>query len=471
MKNFLQKYYLKIRIVLTFCVVTFLLVLIMSQLSYHYTRDSYLAQVSNHAKTITGIMAKMIDGNYINLLKIGKPGELVNEYFKKIFIKYESELEQSEFFLFDESFRILAHSTADKLNSKPEPRLLLNQSEIMNLSIHSTISTMPFKGNDGDWYLWAFYRIDDNLWLGMQESANELQKVEELYVLFWSIGLGGIAFTIILGFLVAASITKPINRLTKFSGEIGKGDFNSQPPKKIQGELKILSNAMDKMRTDILNSHKEKEEMLAQIAHEIRNPLGSIELMANLTKEDMLAGNNNPEYLNKILLEISDLKSLITAYLNYSRPYLANPEKVDLNHLLNEIISLFNEQFAKKKIQFDTQIQSDKIYFDPGHLKQILINLISNSIEAIGEEGWIKIETAILAENLQIKISDSGEGILSENFNNIFKPFFTTKNNGTGLGLAICKKLCQQNNAKIEVNNKTKGDCEFIISKRSRNNA
>jgi len=145
---------------------------------------------------------------------------------------------------------------------------------------------------------------------------------------------GGIALTIILGFLVAASITKQIDRLTKFSADIGNGDFNSPLPEKINGELKILSDAMDKMRTDILNNHKEKEEMLAQIAHEIRNPLGSIELMANLTKEDILADNNNPEYLNKILLEISDLKSLITAYLNYSRPYLAKPEKVDLNHLV-----------------------------------------------------------------------------------------------------------------------------------------
>jgi len=400
MKNFLQKYYLKIRIVLTFCVVTLLLVLIMSQISYHYTRNSYLIQVSNHARTIAGIIAKQIDANYTDFLKIGSPGKTINDYFKNRIQKFNADLHSSVFFIFDDSFRILIHSSSNDLNAKPEPRLLLHQSEILNINLHSSTATLPFKGNDDNWYLWAFYRMDENLWLGMQESANELQKVEELYLLFWYIGLGGIALTIILGFLVAASITKPIDRLTKFSADIGNGDFNSPLPEKINGELKILSDAMDKMRTDILNNHKEKEEMLAQIAHEIRNPLGSIELMANLTKEDILADNNNPEYLNKILLEISDLKSLITAYLNYSRPYLAKPEKVDLNHLVNEINSLFNEQFAKKKIQFNAQIKSDKILFDAGHLKQILINLISNSIEAIGDGGWIKIEAAIIGENL-----------------------------------------------------------------------
>jgi len=471
MKKFLQKYYLKIRIVLTFCIVTFLLVLIMSQISYHYTRKSYLTQVSNHAKTITGIVAKQIDENYTDLLKIGTPGKVINDYFKNQIKKYNSDLQTSDFFIFDDSFRIRVHSTINNSNTKPEPRLLLNQLEILNLNLHSSTATLPFKGNDGYWYLWAFYRLDENLWLGMQDSAKELQKVEELYLLFWYIGFGGIALTMILGFLVAASITKPINRLTKFSADIGKGDFNSPLPQKIKGELKILSNAMDKMRSDILNSHKEKEEMLAQIAHEIRNPLGSIELMANLTKEDILAGNNNPKYLNKILLEISDLKTLITAYLNYSRPYLAKPEKVDFNHLVNEITSLFNEQFSKKKIQFDTNIQSDKILFDPGHLKQILINLISNSIESISRRGQIKLECVYVKENLQIKISDTGAGIASKDLNNVFNPFFTTKKNGTGLGLAICKKLCLQNNATIEIIRNPKSSCEFIISKRNVNNA
>jgi len=471
MKNFLQKYYLKIRIVLTFCIVTFLLVLIMSQISYHYTRDSYLTQVSNHAKTITGIMAKQIDENYTDLLKIGTPGKAINDYFKNQIKKYNTDLQTSDFFIFNDSFRILVHSNSNVLIIKPDPRLLLHQSEILNLNSHSSTVTLPFKGNDGYWYLWVFYRLDENLWLGMQESAKELRKVEELYVLFWYIGLGGIALTIILGLFVAASITKPINRLTKFSADIGKGDFNSPLPEEIKGELKILSDAMDKMRKDILNSHKEKEEMLAQIAHEIRNPLGSIELMANLTKEDILAGNNDPEYLNKILLEISDLKTLITAYLNYSRPFLVKPENVALKDLLNEIFSLFKEQLAKRNIQFETQIQIDKILFDSGHLKQILINLISNSIDSIGEKGKISVGCKNIDEKFLMKISDTGTGITVENLNNVFSPFFTTKKNGTGLGLAICKKLCLQNNAIIEINSNPESGCEFIISRKNDNNA
>jgi signal transduction histidine kinase len=467
MKKFLQKYYLKIRIILTFCIVTFFLVLVMSQISYHYTRDSYLNQVSNHAKAITGILAKRIDTKYTNLLKIGVPGKAINDYFKNLFSKYENEIGQTQLFLFDDSFKILLHLSKNELRGNSEPRLLLNQNEILNLSLNASVASLPFKGDDGNWYLWAFYRLDEDLWFGLQESAYQLKKVEELFLLFWYIGLAGIISTVIMGFIVAASITKPINRLTKFSADIGKGDFNSPLPEKINGELKVLSDAMDKMRKDILISHKEKEEMLAQIAHEIRNPLGSIELMANLIKEDMLSGKNNYDYLNKILLEISDLKSLITAYLNYGCPYLAKPENIGLNNLIDEIFSLFKEQLAKKNIRFDKQIENENILFDSGHLKQILINLISNSIEAIGDNGTIKIVCVNLNEIDQIKISDTGKGITAENLSNVFNPFFTTKKNGTGLGLAICKKLCQQNDAQIKVINKSESSCEFIISKRN----
>jgi signal transduction histidine kinase len=471
MKNLLQKYYLKIRIILTFCVVTFILVLIMSRISYQYTRQIYLDQISQHARAITGIIAKQIDTSYLDLLQLGTPGKTISDYFRNLVNKYENKSEQSEFFLFDDSFKILLHSSQTKSISNSDPELYLNQTEILNLTKQSTTSTLPFRGDDGNWYLWAFYRLNDNLWLGMQESAYQLKKVEELSLLFWYIGIAGIFVTLILGFFVATSITKPIDRLTIFSTDIGKGNFNLSPPKKMKGELKILSDAMDKMRLDILNNHKEKEEMLAQIAHEIRNPLGSIELMANLTKEDILSGKNNVDYLNKILLEISDLKSLITAYLNYSRPYLAKPEKIDLNKLFEEIFSLFKEELTNKNIQFDRNLLNDKVVFDPGHLKQIFINLISNSIEAIGENGSIQLVSENTDNYVLLKISDTGNGISAENINNIFNPFFTTKKNGTGLGLAICRKLCHQNNAQIEVSSNPESGCEFVITKRNQNHA
>ena len=142
-----------------------------------------------------------------------------------------------------------------------------------------------------------------------------------------------------------------------------------------------------------------------------------------------------------------------------------------MNHLVDEIFSLFKEQLAWKNITFNKQIKNENIIFDPGQLKQIFINLISNSIEAIGENGAITIESENMNQTTQVKVSDTGNGIPAEKLNDVFNPFFTNKKNGTGLGLAICKKLCLQNNAQIEVNNNPNIGCQFIISKRSKYDA
>jgi two-component system, OmpR family, sensor histidine kinase BaeS len=88
------------------------------------------------------------------------------------------------------------------------------------------------------------------------------------------IGLGGVILTILAGWFMANAIVKPLNKLIKFSTEIGKGNFNVDSPAAMHGEIKMLSEAMDKMKNELLLNHKERENLLAQIAHEIRNPLG-----------------------------------------------------------------------------------------------------------------------------------------------------------------------------------------------------
>lgn len=464
MKNLLQKYYYKIRIILTFCIVTFILVLIMSRIGYYYLRDVYLTQLSQQAQSISYLLAKQIENKYLNLLQIGIPGNISRDYFSNLMNKYN--LPQSKIFIFDKSLTVLVHSVKSDETGTYEPRLLLNQKEIFELEIHNSIATLPFKGKDGNWYLWAFYRLNTNYWLGLQEGADQLHKVEAFSKLFWYIGLIGVFVTIVLGWFVARTITRPIDRLAQFSYQIGKGDFKAKIPKGMRGEIKLLADSMDKMRLDILKSHKDKENMLAQIAHEIRNPLGGIELLANLTKEDILSGKANTEYLDNILKEITELKSLITAYLDYSRPHHAKPEWINLWKFSNEIISLLSETVNKKNIQFKINIINDTILFDPHQLKQVFINLISNSIESIEKNGTILLESTQINENWKLSIKDTGKGIKSGNLSTIFDPFFTTKNDGTGLGLSICRKLCEENNAELIVENYKPKECTLSIIKK-----
>jgi signal transduction histidine kinase len=303
------------------------------------------------------------------------------------------------------------------------------------------------------------------LWLAVRESASRLEKVENFSLIFLIVGLLGSFITVILGWIAARSITQPINKLIKFSSEIGKGNLKFNSPEGFHGEIGVLAATMDIMRNEILNNQKEKENILAQIAHEIRNPLGGIELLANLTKEDLVKEQKDVEYLDKILDEINKLKSLISSYLNYSRPVPSSPDWIELDKIYDDIRNIFKSRICDKKIKLAFNGNLKSIYFDPIHLRNVLVNLVSNSLEAIKDNGMVVVKSEAVGTRWAISVTDNGPGIQPENISRVFEPFFTTRKDGTGLGLAISKKLCEENNAALSVKLNQTGGCVFTISK------
>lgn len=459
----LNKSYYKTRIILTFSIVTIILVVAISFTSYNFIRNLYLEEISSHVKTSTQIISNQIDEEYLDILSIGSPTKLTQAYFQNIFKKNTVNETPSEIFIFDKNLFVFVHSDTSFLENRSNPNLIIYKKDIEQLAVKQSFTSTPFKGDDGSWYLWGFYRLDENFFLALKESAGKLQKVEDFAKLFFYFGIIATLITIMVSWLIAKSITKPVDKLIKFSNEIGKGNFEVKQPDKMKGEIAMLSNAMEKMKNDLFENQKERENILAQIAHEIRNPLGGIELFANLAKEDLKMENMNTENLDKILKEINGLKTLITAYLNYSKPKIATKKLINLHDLMNDINNLFRPDLDKKKVRIEYDLKLANVQFDPEHLRQILINLISNSLNSVSENGLITITSNTNHTDWWISVSDNGQGISEENINLIFEPFFTTKKEGIGLGLSICKKLAKENNARIEVmNNKDKG-CTFTI--------
>ena len=456
----------KTKIIITFSIVMLIFVIIVARVSYQFVRSLYLNQLSEQVNIITIMISKQVERKYLTALSVGQPTATTKKYFMNLFGQYVYPEYKKKIFIFDGTFNIVIHSDSTVLLGKHHPQLILNRKEIHDLNIDGTITSLPFKGQNDKWYLWGFYRLNDNYWLALQENAEHLKKVDEFAAIFWYIGFAGMILTFLLGWIIARAITKPIDTLVKFSSEIGKGNFDVSSPQGIKGEIKILSDSMDTMRRDLKKNQKEKEEILAQIAHEIRNPLGGIELLTNLIKEDIDPDSKNNEYLNKILKEISGLKALITAYLNYSRPLQAIPQWINLPGLINEVEKICEKQLGNKKIEFIKDIHNDKIWFDPGHLKQILINLINNSIESSTIGGMIKIQAIKNEKYYKVRVIDRGHGIQVKKFSTVFEPFYTTKKDGTGLGLAVSKKLCIENNASLDVENDKDRGCIFTIMKK-----
>ena len=462
----LKKSYYKIRIIITFCLVTILLVLTLSFVSYKFIKKLYLDQLSDQVNLVTKMISHQIDPKYLDLLQVGTPTISTRNYFRGIFAENLSTGFHSQIFIFDKNLNVVVRS--DSIISTGGQLLLLNQTEISDLRPNGSAVSLPFKGDDGKWYLWGFFRLNDNYWLALKENAAKLQRVEDFSIEFFYIGLGGILLSFIVAWLMAQSLTRPIDQLVEFSKEIGEGNFKAPLPQNTHGELRILTQSLDKMKKNIEAHNKEKENILAQIAHEIRNPLGGIELLANLTKEDfekIESSSITTDYLDKIICEVNSLKSLITSYLNFSRPLPANAEWIYLNNFLSEVDNNFKTDFSRRNIRFSYRNEIEKIWFDKSHLKQIFLNLITNSLESMKQGGNINVSIREKNMKSQINFSDNGPGIKEENLARIFEPFFTTKKDGTGLGLAICKKLCNENKAELLVENNKENGSSFTIIK------
>ena len=196
---------------------------------------------------------------------------------------------------------------------------------------------------------------------------------------------------------------------------------------------------------------------VATIAHEVKNPLISIggfakRLMKAVTNDDLkrMAGI--------IATESIRLEHLTEDILSFSRKRPPQKEKINLLELFDDIKLLFETRMNESNFKLDIKIgKDDYIYADKDQIKQVVVNLIANAMNAMESDGTVTIEYEEKDNKTSIMISDTGPGIPLEVMPNLFKPFFTTSSSGTGLGLPICRKILNNHNGDLTVYNSKNG--------------
>jgi PAS domain S-box-containing protein len=185
-------------------------------------------------------------------------------------------------------------------------------------------------------------------------------------------------------------------------------------------------------------------QVVAEITHEIKNPLMMIGGFAGqLVRQD-----NNGARLNKlhiIIEEVSRLENLLNELKDFYLPRTLKIEKIDLNTLIHDVHSQKKDDCQAKNIQTELMMGSDPLAIegDRDKLKQVLLNLVQNAIEAMENGGNLTIRTQQEGNRIEIIVEDNGTGISKEDQKKIFSPFFTTKRSGTGLGLSISKNIIE----------------------------
>jgi signal transduction histidine kinase len=198
----------------------------------------------------------------------------------------------------------------------------------------------------------------------------------------------------------------------------------------------------------------------AQVAHEVRNPLGSITLNLDLiTKEiQRLAGTNHQPAQEGLTLakemreEVHRIQRVIEDYLRFARLPKLRRKPLNLNEFLEQKLAFMGSAFENARVRLHTDFDANvkEVNADAEQLWQALLNLVRNSLEAMPAGGTLAISTQRDTGQTLLRVSDTGKGMSEEQLKQVFVPFFTTKPRGTGLGLPLTQQILIEHGAQIE---------------------
>ncbi|MBI4843211.1 MAG: HAMP domain-containing protein [Nitrospirae bacterium] len=295
-----------------------------------------------------------------------------------------------------------------------------------------------------------------------------------------------IGFIMLMGtflFLVAIMIDRPVNRMVNTIRRLEKGDFSARMNIRSKDEFGLLAASFDNMVEALESAKKELEltheikmeraaklatigEVVAGIAHEIKNPLTGISCAVQLLQVDMSEDDKNRDVTEKILSQVKRLDRTVKDLLSYAKPKAAKFLPANIGEVIDRAVFLVYPEAKKLNVKINATVAQDlpDIVMDTDQMQQVALNLMINALQAMPEGGILNVsvyqkkynevrdelKSPLNCENvLVMSFEDTGKGISQEDMEYIFEPFFTRKSKGSGLGLSITQKIVREHGGVI----------------------
>lgn len=205
--------------------------------------------------------------------------------------------------------------------------------------------------------------------------------------------------------------------------------------------------------------------MASVVAHEINNPLQLLMSNLEMTLEDLESSRPvDKELVEQAKNEVERIKQIIRQLLDFARPARSELAPVDINEVTQDVLSLAGRKLSHSRIMVEEVLEARSlVHGNADQIKQVLLNLLLNAVDAMPEGGTIRLATQDIPPEVQIIVWDTGSGIKPEQITQVFEPFHTTKTKGTGLGLAISQKIIESHGGKISVESNPGSGARFVI--------
>jgi signal transduction histidine kinase len=288
---------------------------------------------------------------------------------------------------------------------------------------------------------------------------------EELRALLLGGGAGVLVLAVCLTLFIARRTTGPIRALQQQVRRVAGGDLDARIAVRSRDELGALAEDFNRMtaelkeqRARVVKAEKDAawREMARQIAHDIKNPLTpmtlSLDLLERARRERASGWEEILERTMALMRrQIEHLRAIAGDFYEFTGGRKANPRAVEVAALLEEVLHLHDAWAVERGVVVQREGQEATVWADSGKLRRVLVNLVSNALQAMPEGGTLHASTVVEDGAVTISIRDTGIGLASEARAHLFEPYFTTKSEGTGLGLAISKRALEEMGGAIEL--------------------
>lgn len=280
---------------------------------------------------------------------------------------------------------------------------------------------------------------------------------------FGLVGVAWIALVVLMSWIRMLVIGRPIAEIQKTITKAGASGSTTH-------DLAALASDLHSTLWDLVQSQRRREEDIARqmvrveqlaalgevaagLTHEIKNPLAGVMAALEIVRDESTDGNR--EMIDQMLSELRRVVTTLDSLLRLARPRPPQRADVDMERLVREVTVLFGARLRRQGVTLEVDIPEGvpMLQLDSGLMVQLLVNLLTNSMQATDRGGSVKVFLAPFPrrDGVALAVSDTGRGIPGEQLERVFDPFFTTKEEGTGLGLAICRQIVNQHGGTMTI--------------------
>lgn len=332
-------------------------------------------------------------------------------------------------------------------------------------------SQVLFEGTDGQLYKTGYAPLlQDGKVVGavaVEGSAAFFGPLTRLRNAFIGLAVVTLLLLAVAAVVSARGLATPLERLVSAALRIGGGDLTTPVAAERTLEIGILSRELEAMRHALDSRDRQLKLMLGGVAHEVKNPLGGIELFSGLLDEELVGASPDVKearsHVEKIRRELAYLKRIVEDFLAFAREQKLNVEPLEARQLLEAAAQHLAGEAEGKAVKLVVEAEPGTLSGDPSLLTSALVNLVKNAVQVSAGGQQVTLRGKSDGARYVFEVEDRGPGIAPELQARIFEPFFTTREKGTGLGLPLARKLAEAHRGTLTLDSRP-GQTRFLLT-------